>query len=515
MAKNVKIAELMEHSGVTFGTSGARGLATAITPEVTWCYTTAFLQHLKQQNRLQSGSLVGIGGDLRPSTPGIMDAAARAVLDFGLIPARCGFLPSPALAWFGLEKSIPTIMITGSHIPDDRNGIKYNTECGEITKEDEEGIRAQSVQLPDLNNLKVPVEDYSSEAQTLWRERFVHFFGPEALKGLSLGFYQHSTVGRDSFPQILEDLGANVKRLGFSSTFIPVDTEAIRPEDETKALKWCLTGEFDAIISADGDCDRPLLSDENGNWLRGDVLGILAARALDASAVATPVSCNSALELSESFSEVKRTKIGSPFVIAGMEELEQKLNPTGSATGAGANELRQKNPVIAGYEANGGFLLQTPWLRETPEGEIKILAALPTRDAVLPVVAVLEHMVRLRKKGISSTVSTLTDQLPPRYTASNRLKDFPTVSTIKKLQPLLDESTRAETAEAWFGDFCGKLSKSDLTDGIRMTFDSGNIVHLRPSGNAPELRCYNEASSVKQVQELNDYCMDVLNSWKD
>jgi len=514
LAKNVKIAELMEHSGVTFGTSGARGLASAITPEVTWCYTTAFLQHLKKQNRLQSGSLVGIGGDLRPSTPGIMDAAAKAVIDFGLIPAHCGFLPSPALAWFGLEKNIPTIMITGSHIPDDRNGIKYNTELGEITKEDEEGIRAQSVLLPDLNNGKVPVEDSSAEAQTLWRERFRNFFGPQALQGLNLGFYQHSTVGRDSYPQILEDLGATVKRLGYSSTFIPVDTEAIRPEDETKALKWCLTGEFDAIISADGDCDRPLLSDENGYWLRGDVLGILAAKALNATAVATPVSCNSALELSDSFAKIKRTRIGSPFVIAGMEELERELNTTNSVTNTNENS-GQKPPVIVGYEANGGFLLQTPWLRENSEGEQKVLAALPTRDAILPVVAVLEHLAKLRKKGLSSTVSSMADQLPPRYTASNRLKDFPTASTMEKLQPLLDENTRAETAEAWFGDFCGKLSRSDLTDGIRLTFDSGKIVHLRPSGNAPELRCYNEASTSKQVLELNDCCMKVLNSWKD
>jgi phosphomannomutase len=40
-------------------------------------------------------------------------------------------------------------MVTGSHIPDDRNGIKFNTSKGEITKLDEQGIRAERVDVPD------------------------------------------------------------------------------------------------------------------------------------------------------------------------------------------------------------------------------------------------------------------------------------------------------------------------------------------------------------------------------
>ncbi len=43
-----------------------------------------------------------------------------------------------------------------------------------------------------------------------------------------------------------------------------------------------------------------------------------------------------------------------------------------------------------------------------------------------------------------------------------------------------------------------------------MTFDSGEIVHLRPSGNAPEFRCYNEAASADRVVTLNSECMKIL-----
>ncbi|MBL6986732.1 MAG: phosphomannomutase, partial [Methylobacter sp.] len=48
----------------------------------------------------------------------------------------------------------------------------------------------------------------------------------------------------------------------------------------------------------------------------------------------------------------------------------------------------------------------------------------------------------------------------------------------------------------------GRLARRDLTDGLRLIFDNGEVVHLRPSGNAPELRCYAEADSMGRAQNL-------------
>ncbi len=42
----------------------------------------------------------------------------------------------------------------------------------------------------------------------------------------------------------------------------------------------------------------------------------------------------------------------------------------------------------------------------------------------------------------------------------------------------------------------------DITDGLRMTLSNGDIVHLRPSGNAPELRCYSESGSIAKAFKL-------------
>ena len=486
----------MESSGVKFGTSGARGLADAMTDSVCYAYTLAFIQHLEQTNNILSSSSVAIAGDLRPSTTRICAAVAKAVSDKGYTPVFCGYIPSPAVAYYGLYHRVPSVMVTGSHIPDDRNGIKYNTPLGEILKEDEEGIRRQNVSLDDelfdengsilCHNL---LPEISNEAKDLFINRYTNFFPNDLLSGLKLGVYEHSCVGRKVMKEIYSQLGAEVKSLGWSDVFIPVDTEAIRPEDVKLAQDWCSTGEYDAILSADGDCDRPLISDEKGHWLRGDVAGILCAEFLGADAVATPVSCNTAVELCQSFKEVIRTRIGSPYVIAGMKEA--------SSNGA---------KMVVGYEANGGFLTNSNF-----EKDDKVLDALPTRDAVILHIALLASA---KSKGCK--VSDLVKDLPARFTASNRLKEFPTEKSKAKLAEFYtgDLEQDSKIIEKYFGELCGQVVSIDMTDGVRMGFENGEIIHLRPSGNAPELRCYNEADTEARAIELNEQCIELMSHWR-
>lgn len=97
-----------------------------------------------------SGSHVAIAGDLRPSSPRIMAACAAAIRHKGGHVDYCGFVPSRAVAAYGFAKGIASLMVTGSHIPDDRNGIKFNRTDVEVLKPDELDIRAQSMALPDL-----------------------------------------------------------------------------------------------------------------------------------------------------------------------------------------------------------------------------------------------------------------------------------------------------------------------------------------------------------------------------
>ena len=481
-----RIAELMAESGVGFGTSGARGRVADMTPEVCFAYTRAFLDHMRDACGWRPGDAVAIAGDLRPSTPDIMSAVACAVRDAGGEPVNCGFIPSPAVALYGIEQGIPAIMVTGSHIPDDRNGIKFNRPDGEILKDDEAAIRERRVTLPALtpDALAACLPEVDGAARRAYARRYVSFFGAGALAGRKVGVYEHSSVARDLLCEILEALGARIVRLARSATFIPVDTEAIRPEDVRLARDWAAELGVDAIVSTDGDADRPLISDEQGNWLRGDVAGILCARFLGVQRVVTPVSSNSAVEGCGAFEAVLRTRIGSPFVIAGMQQAQ---------AGGG---------VVAGYEANGGFLLATPVSRNG-----RTLAPLPTRDAVIVILALL---VMAAERG--QPLSALVAGLPPRFTASDRLKAFPTARSREIIAGLMTPEGEADAGavEALFGDLAGRLVAADTTDGLRLTFDSGEVIHLRPSGNAPEFRCYNEADSPERAAALNAACLERL-----
>jgi phosphomannomutase len=494
----VFIGDLMIESGVGFGTSGARGLASDMTDRVCYAYTLGFLQHLSARGSLPAGGEVGIAGDLRPSTERIMSACARAAADMGLRPRHFGRIPTPALAAFCIARGLPSLMVTGSHIPDDRNGIKFNLPTGEILKEDEAGIRAQEVRLPDaLFNAvgtfvpgtpdALPVAEPA--ALDAYVARYLEFFPPGCLRGLRVGSYEHSSVARGAMHEVLTGLGAEVERLGYSEVFVPVDTEAIRPEDVALARDWAAAERFDALVSADGDGDRPLVADEQGRWLRGDVAGILCAGSLGIRGVVTPVSSNTAVERCGWFDAVRRTRIGSPFVIEGMQTLlEQGIAP------------------VAGYEANGGFLLASDLERDG-----RRLPALPTRDAVLVAVSIL---ALAKDRGLP--VSGLAADLPARFTDSDRIKDFPTELSQARLAGLAsgDPERDRAAAEAVFGAVFGPVAGIDTTDGVRITFQSGEIAHLRPSGNAPELRAYTEAASPERAREMNRTCLEILAGWR-
>ena len=491
----LKIDDLMASSGVKFGTSGARGRVVDMTDRVCFAYSLGFLQHLRSTGAVVAGGDVGIAGDYRPSSPRIMAACAAAVRAAGCRPRNFGGIPTPALAAFGIAERMPTLMVTGSHIPDDRNGIKFNLPSGEILKDDEASIRAQTVVLPEAHfaadgSLLAPALPMEEDAAfAAYIERYLRFFPTDWLAGLRVGLYEHSSVARDAFHALLTGLGAEVTRLGRADTFIPVDTEAIRPEDVQLAAEWAAGGQFDALISADGDGDRPLVADARGEWLRGDIAGILCARELGAAAVVTPVSSNTALERSGWFDAVLRTRIGSPYVIAGMQTLR----------------ARGLAPVV-GYEANGGFLIETDI-----ELDGQRLPALPTRDAAIVALTILGGA---RRRGVP--VAALTEALPARFTYSDRIKAFPTELSQERLAAFATgdaDADRNAVATVFSGAF-GPVASVDHTDGVRIAFDSGEVAHLRPSGNAPELRAYTEAASPDRARDMNRVCMEILDGWR-
>jgi phosphomannomutase len=456
----------MQTSNVGFGTSGARGLVTDMTDTLCYAYTQAFLQAVVGE----AGPVV-LGHDLRPSSPRMAASCAAAIEAMGYTLIYAGALPTPALGYYASMILAPCLVVTGSHIPFDRNGLKFYRAEGEITKQDEALMREAVVSVPlEIRPLKLSTVNQTARAAFV--QRYLDFFGAQALNGMRVAVYEHSSVARDVLREILEALGATVISLGRTDTFVPIDTEAVRAEDVAQAKLWASEVGFDAILSTDGDGDRPLIGDETGRWFRGDVVGVLCAMYLKADTVVTPVSSNTALELCAAFKATTRTRIGSPYVIAGMEQADASAK-------------------VVGFEANGGFLLGSDIHQDG-----RTLLRLPTRDAVLPMLALL---CMAREQG--AALSTLSHLLPKRYTASDRLQSFAN----DKSAALIGQFNRDLTlAASRLAPDAGEVLSVNTVDGLRLNFTNGDIVHLRPSGNAPELRCYAEADTAERAQALCD-----------
>jgi phosphomannomutase len=542
-------ASFLNYSPVplAFGTSGLRGLVKDITDVEAYINVKATLRYLLSIGDIQTSSTVVIAGDLRPSTDRIMRACARAIIDSGCQVENAGKIPTPALISHCLSTRRAGVMVTGSHIPFDRNGIKINKSVGEILKSDEAGIirEAERVRVEEYSysattsafdpsgmlksRLELPPIDRSAEKAYI--RRYLSSFDSRGLSGLRVLVYQHSAVGRDILPRILQELGAVVLAAGRSETFIPIDTENITGEEldclEELAVAAEASGRpLHAIVSTDGDSDRPLVTavlpatevkpgGRRVRFLPGDLLGLVVSAYLRADAAAVPISANDAVErrLRERKVLLEKTKIGSPYVVSALDNLRT----------AGTYER------VVGWEANGGFLTGNDIaLKKAP------LAALPTRDATLPILA---NLFAAAEQGIS--LSGLWDRLPARFGRAGLIDNFPLAVSQTILANLIPSSdvieaefdsarrvldrSRADAlpaalaagaAEDWqqrkatlarfFTPALGfdDIARINVLDGVRIYFHNGDVAHFRPSGNAPQLRIYANSDSQARADEI-------------
>ena len=139
---------------------------------------------------------------------------------------------------------------------------------------------------------------------------------------------------------------------------------------------------------------------------------------------------------------------------------------------------------------------QTRKLNLAPPKKI-CLEPLMSRDPVIVHIAVLAGA-----KMLGRPVSELRKLFPPCHVESDRLTNYPIERSAALLAELQkNEGGRYPLMERWFAEL-GAPVNVNLLDGVRMTFEHGETVHLRASGNAPELRCYVETDSGERSKQL-------------
>ena len=233
-------------------------------------------------------------------------------------------------------------------------------------------------------------------------------------------------------------------------------------------------------------------------FLPGDLLGIVVAEYLRADAAAVPISANDAVDqrMREHGVSLQKTKIGSPYVISALDELRR----------AGTHAR------IVGWEANGGFLTGS---------DIAVAAgtmiALPTRDSTLPILA---NLFAAGDQNVSLAV--LWDRLPARFGRAGSIDNLPVAvshAIMANLIPAGDtievefdgsgrvvDRSRAEAIPTPLAEELAKdwqqrkatlsrfltralgfddIERINVLDGVRVYFNNGDVVHIRPSGNAP------------------------------
>ena len=550
----IALAQLLNYAPVplAFGTSGLRGLVKDITDLEAYINVKGALRYLLGMGDIRANSRVIIAGDLRPSTERIMRACVQAILDSGCQVEIAGKIPTPALVSHAISQHSAGVMVTGSHIPFDRNGIKINKSGGEVVKSDETGIigevervraeeyrRSATVSPFDACGMlkrapELPPIDGTAEESYV--RRYMDCFKRGGLAGLPVLVYEHSAVGRDLLPRILRELGAAVVTAGRSDTFIPIDTENITDEQLERLEEFVRSAEnggrpIAAIVSTDGDSDRPLvtavlpgneavLGDSRVRFLPGDMLGVVVAEYLRADTAAVPISANDAVErrLKERKIILEKTKIGSPYVVAALDDLR-----------AAGKEQR-----IVGWEANGGFLTGSDI--ELNGG---VLTALPTRDALLPILA---NLFAAAEQGLS--LAALWDRLPARFGRAGLLDDFPVAASQAILAQLVPAGAAIEVEFSGAGAVvdCSRadgirvalaalavkdwqrcqstlrrffttdfgfddIVRINVLDGVRIYFRNGDIAHIRPSGNAPQLRIYAVSDAQARADQIVDYAL--------
>ncbi|MGZ8794552.1 MAG: phosphoglucosamine mutase [Gaiellaceae bacterium] len=286
-----------------FGTDGVRGI---VGEEL----TAELVERLGRAATLWSGrGRIFVGRDTRASGPELEDALARGIASVGGNAVVAGVLPTPAVALLTLDLGC---VITASHNPPEYNGVKFFDRDGQKLSDTQEEEIEALLDEPATGGGEI---DEVGVATDSYLEHVVERFGSD-LTGLRIGVDCANGAYSGLAPQAFTQLGAEVTAIGDEpdGTNINVDCGAT----DLRALQRIVRElGLDLGVAFDGDGDRMLAVDGNGDVVDGDQ--ILAVLALDRKVdlVAVTVMANMGLHrlMAENGVRVVTTDVGDRYVL--------------------------------------------------------------------------------------------------------------------------------------------------------------------------------------------------------
>jgi len=434
-----------------FGTSGIRGDAEKLfTNQFCFDIGRTFAQFL--DNHKQFGP-IAVGMDPRGSSPRILEAIEAGLLFTERKVVDQGTTPVPALNW--VLKVAPyagSIMVSGSHISANLNGLKFFAFKEEILKNHEKEINEIYNKIKDkvkFQKSKHPIEE-ENRANESYQEMLINLADEPYPKWKLVIVDPGNGAQSDTMPQFLLRLGLKVKEINASiqGEFIARDTETEGVLAELQKL--IKTEKADMGIAYDYDGDRVVFIDEKGEFIPGDYTGALIAKFSDTPLTITPISTSQAVEYIDK--PIIRTKIGSPYVV----------------------EAMKKNKATFGFEASGGGIsAEIMMSRDGGSTTIKLLNILKKQNITL-----------------SSLVATL-----PRFCLYKVKVDCP-----QELNIIIIKEAKRKF----------KGVKVEEIDGLKIWLDKTSWILFRPSSNAPEFRVFAESKSKVEAKKLAEKGMSFV-----
>jgi phosphoglucosamine mutase len=366
-----------------FGTDGVRGIVGEfLTPEL--------VERLGRAATLWIGAgRVFVGRDTRASGVELEQAFARGVISGGGSAVLGGVLPTPAVALLALDLGV---VISASHNPPEYNGVKFFDSRGhKLSDESEEQIEAllaaaPSTDIGDVDRVEIATDSYL--------QHILDRFGPD-LTGLRIavdcanGAYAHLA------PKVFEQLGATVVAIGNEpdGTNINVGCGAT---DLALLQDTVRSGGFDLGVAFDGDGDRMLAVDENGEVVDGDQ--IVAILALDQGVELVAVTQMTNLGFHELMRErgirVVTTDVGDRYVL---------------------EALRREGGVLGGEQSGHVIFLRDHVTGDGLAAALLLCGALKGRRlsevaAVMPRFPQVMENVRVERKDLTPTIVQEVDR---------------------------------------------------------------------------------------------------------
>jgi phosphoglucosamine mutase len=293
-----------------FGTDGVRGV-------VGKDLTADLVERLGRAAAIWSGrGRVFVGRDTRASGVELEEAFAQGVATAGGNAVLAGVLPTPAVALLSLDLGA---VISASHNPPEYNGVKlFDGEGQKLSDESEEQIEAL-LDEPVASRAAGQI-DRVSIAPDSYFEHIIERFGSD-LTGLRVALDCANGAYSEIAPKAFERLGASVDAVAASPDGTNINA-GCGATDLSLLQAVVAEGDYDLGIAFDGDGDRMLAVDAEGESVDGDQILAVLALDLGVDLVAVTVMTNLGFHrlMGEHRIRVVTTSVGDRYVLQALRK---------------------------------------------------------------------------------------------------------------------------------------------------------------------------------------------------